>query len=140
MRKQLVLMDPTIVPVLCALKSSVPLNSVRENKYLGVFQIVNKYDTSHSAYNSSDFSYVEENMHKNRRGHQAATNREEWERNKRGHQAATNREEWERNKRGHQAATNREEWERERNICRLVIVESGLRLRRLRNGNVKENG
>ena len=108
MRKQLVLMDPTIVPVLCALKSSVPLNSVRENKYLGVFQIVNKYDTSHSAYNSSDFSYVEENMHKNRRGHQAAT--------------------------------NREEWERERNICRLVIVESGLRLRRLRNGNVKENG
>jgi len=124
MRKQLVLMDPTIVPVLCALKSSVPLNSVRENKYLGVFQIVNKYDTSHSAYNSSDFSYVEENMHKNRRGHQAATNREEWERNKRGHQAAT----------------NREEWERERNICRLVIVESGLRLRRLRNGNVKENG
>ena len=43
------------------------------------------------------------------------------------------------NRRGQQAATNREERERERKIRRLVIIEGGLWLRRLRNGNVKEN-
>jgi hypothetical protein len=44
---------------------------------LGVFQIVNKRDTSRSAYKSFDFSYVGGSMYKNRRGHEAATNRGE---------------------------------------------------------------
>ena len=33
---------------------------------------------------------------------------------------------------------NRKEWERDGKICRLVIVQSGLRLRRVRNGHVKK--
>ena len=32
------------------------------------------------------------------------------------------------------------EQERDRNVCRLVIVECGLRLRRARKGYVKGNG
>jgi len=37
------------------------------------------------------------------------------------------------------AVIDRKVWGRKRKMCRLVIVESGLRLRRTRNGCVKKN-
>ena len=83
LRTHLALRDPISPGFMFFKKSSVPSfprNSVRENIYLSVFQIVNKYDTSHSLYKSFDFSCVGENIYKNRRGHQATTNRGEWER------------------------------------------------------------
>jgi hypothetical protein len=41
--------------------------------------------------------------------------------------------------RSHQPATNRKKEARERNTCRLVIVELGIRLRRTRNTGIKKN-
>jgi hypothetical protein len=39
----------------------------------------------------------------------------------------------------HELAAKREERERERKVCRLVVVEGGLGLRRVGDGYVKKN-
>jgi len=39
----------------------------------------------------------------------------------------------------HNPAANRKEWRRERKMCRLVIIEVGLGLRKMRDGYVKQN-